>query len=235
MASFDKAASNYHEHAQVQAALAEWLAEWLPEGRNGRALEVGAGPGTFTRLLMPWAGWLIASDISPAMCAAGQAELPNVEWRVMSAEKPEPGPWDWIFCSSMLQWAADPGAVFSAWKERLSPGGRLLAGLFVEGSLPEWRAVAGEASPLVWRPTEEWCACLERAGLRVVRCDVQPRVFKFSSARAFLRSVHGVGGAPRRRLPPGRLRRLLRDYEACFATSRGLPATWMFYRVEAVR
>jgi len=234
-ANFSRAARNYREHAGVQAALADWLAEWLPAERAGRALEIGAGPGIFTRRLLPWAGALTATDISPAMCAAGRAELPQVEWRVMPAEAPEPGPWDWIFCSSMLQWAADPGKIFSAWRGQLAPGGRLLAGLFVEGSLTEWRAVAGEVSPLVWRPAEEWCAGLGRAGLRVMRCDVQPRVFEYASARAFLRSVHGVGGAPQRRLPQGRLRRLLRDYEACFQAPSGVPATWMFCRVEAVR
>jgi SAM-dependent methyltransferase len=169
------------------------------------------------------------------MCAAGRAVLPQVEWRVMSAEAPEPGPWDWMFCSSMLQWAAEPEKVFAAWRERLAPGGRLLAGLFIEGSLPEWRMVAGEDSPLAWRAAEEWCACLGRAGLQLVRSEVQPRVFEYPSARAFLRSVHGVGGAPQRRLPLGRLRRLLRDYEARFHVPGGVPATWMFCRVEAIR
>ena len=234
-ASFGRAARNYRGHARVQAALADWLAEWLPAKRGGRALEIGAGPGVFTRKLLPWAGALTATDISPAMCAAGRAVLPQVEWRVMSAEAPEPGPWDWMFCSSMLQWAAEPEKVFAAWRERLAPGGRLLAGLFVEGSLPEWRMVAGEDSPLAWRAAEEWCACLGRAGLQVVRSEVQRRVFVHPSARAFLRSVHGVGGAPQRRLPLGRLRRLLRDYEARFHVPGGVPATWMFCRVEAVR
>jgi SAM-dependent methyltransferase len=234
-ASFGRAAPNYCKHARVQATLADWLAEWLPAKHDGRALEIGAGPGTFTRKLLPWVGALTATDISPAMCAAGRAELPQVDWRVMSAEAPEPGPWDWIFCSSMLQWAADPEKVFAAWRERLVPGGRLLAGLFVEGSLPEWRAVAGEDSPLAWRPAEEWCACLGRAGLRVVRSEAQPRIFEFPSARAFLRSVHGVGGAPQRRLPLGRLRRLLHDYETRFHAPGGVPATWMFCRLEAVR
>ena len=233
-ASFDRAAPNYREHARVQAALADWLAEWLSAKRDGHALEIGAGPGIFTRKLLPWAGVLTATDISPAMCAAGRAALPQVEWLVMSAEAPEAGPWDWIFCSSMLQWAADPEKVFAGWHEQLAPGGRLLAGLFAEGSLPEWRAVAGEDSPLAWRTAEEWCACLGRAGLRVVRSEVQPRVFEFPSARAFLRSVHGVGGAPQRRLLLGRLRRLLRAYEARFHVPGGVPATWMFCRIEAV-
>ncbi|HXA79673.1 MAG TPA: methyltransferase [Opitutaceae bacterium] len=234
-ASFGRAAPNYHEHARVQVALADWLAEWLPAKHDGRALEIGAGPGIFTRKLLPWAGGLTATDISPAMCAAGRAALPQVDWRVMSAEAPEPGPWEWIFCSSMLQWLTDPEKVFAGWRDRLAPGGRLLAGLFIEGSLPEWRAVAGEDSPLAWRPAEEWCACLGRAGLRVVRSEVQSRVFQFPSARAFLRSVHGVGGAPQRRLPLGRLRRLLHDYETRFQAPGGVPATWMFCRVEAVR
>jgi hypothetical protein len=44
-----------------------------------------------------------------------------------------------------------------------------------------------------------------------------------------------VGGAPQRRLPLGRLRRLLRDYEARFHAPGGVPVTWMFCRVEAVR
>jgi len=234
-ASFGRAAPNYHEHARVQAELADWLAEWLPAKREGHALEIGAGPGIFTRKLLPWAGALTATDISPAMCAAGRAALPQVDWRVMSAEAPAPGKWDWIFCSSMLQWVTDPEKVFAGWRERLAPGGRLLAGLFVEGSLPEWHAVAGEDSPLAWRAAEEWCASLGRAGLRVVRSEVQPRIFEFPSARAFLRSVHGVGGAPQRRLPLGRLRRLLRDYEARFHLPAGVPATWMFCRVEAAR
>lgn len=234
-ASFSRAAANYHKHARVQTALADWLAEWLPAGRTGRALEIGAGPGIFTRRILPWAGSLMATDISPAMCAAGQAALPQVEWRVMAAETPEPGPWDWIFCSSMLQWAADPEKIFTAWRECLAPGGRLLAGLFVEGSLPEWHAVRGGEGPVSWRMAEAWRACLRRGGLRIVRDEVRPRVFEYPSALAFLRSVHGVGAAPQSHLPPGRLRRLLRDYEARFIAPGGVRATWMFYRIEAER
>ncbi len=232
-ASFGRAAANYQEHARVQAALADWLAEWLPAGREGRALEIGAGPGIFTRRLLPWTGALTATDISPAMCAAGQAALPQLAWRVMAAEAPDPGPWDWIFCSSMLQWAGDPEKIFTAWRERLAPGGRLLAGLFIEGSLPEWRAVRGGKGPVTWRTAEAWRASLVRAGLRLMRNETRSHVFEYPSALAFLRSLHGVGAAPQSHLPPGRLRRLLRDYQERFAVSGGVKATWMFYRVEA--
>jgi len=235
LATFERAAATYLAHAGVQTAMAEWLAEWLPAERAGRALEVGAGPGIFTRLMLPWAGPLTASDLSPAMCAVGRGMLPEVRWRVMAAEDPEGGPWDWIVSSSVLQWAADPAAVFAAWHRCLPPGGRVLSGLFVKESLPEWQAVAGSGAPLAWRATAEWRAHLERAGFRVVRDEARKRVFTHPSARAFLRSLHGVGAAPARRFAAGRLRRLLLDYEERHGTPQGVKATWMFYRFEATR
>ena len=220
-------------NAGVQTAMAEWLAEWLPAKRAGRALEVGAGPGLFTRLMLPWSGPLTASDISPAMCAVGRQTLPSVRWRVMAAEAPVKGPWDWIFSSSMLQWAVDPDAIFPAWRKVLAPGGRLVSGIFVNESLSEWRALAGEATPLAWRTPKEWGAHLDRAGFRVLRDETRKRVFTHPSAHAFLRSLHRVGAAPARRFPAGRLRRLLREYEARHGSAQGVRATWTFYRFEA--
>jgi SAM-dependent methyltransferase len=231
-ASFERAAPAYLAHASAQEDLAAWLAEWLPAVRQGRALEVGAGPGVFTRHLLPWQGELTATDFSPAMCAAGRSRLPQVRWRTMAAEAPEPGPWDWIFSSSMLQWSEDPAAIFAGWRKRLAPGGRVLAGLFAAGSLEEWGVAAG-AAPLRWRTAEGWRALLAGAGLRVVRDEAEPRVFYHVSAAAMLRSLHGTGAAPRRRLAPARLRELLREYEQRHRTAAGVPARWQFYRFEA--
>lgn len=231
--SFDRAARTYLAHAGVQTTLAEWLAQWLPPQRCGRALEIGAGPGIFTRLLLPWDGALTASDLSPEMCAIGRAMLPQVTWQTMAAEAPVRGPWDWIFSSSMLQWASDPAATFSAWRGRLSSHGRVLGAMFVAESLPEWDALSGLQSPLTWRTPDEWRSFLGKAGLRVVRDQSEKRSFIHSSAQAFLRSLHGVGAAPGQRHPPGRLRKLLQDYESRHGTARGVTATWTFYRFEA--
>jgi malonyl-CoA O-methyltransferase len=235
--SFDRAAAGYHRHAGVQRALADWVAEWLPTDRAGRALEIGAGPGVLTRHLIPWSGRLVATDLSPAMCAAGRLAIPQVEWREMAGETPLPGPWDWIFSSAMLQWTASPETIFSVWRDRLAPGGRILAGLFVAGSLPEWSAVTGGLSPLVWRTPEAWCAALARSGLRLTRQETQTKVFIHPTALAWLRALHGAGAAPTQRTPPGRLRRWLRDYETHFRAPgiAGVQATWVFFRFEAER
>jgi malonyl-CoA O-methyltransferase len=234
--SFSKAARGYTRHAQVQIALAAWLAEWLPRQRAGRALEIGAGPGIFTRHLANFPDGVTATDLAPEMVEAGRDVAPWADWRVASAVVPPPGPWAWIFSSAMLQWADDPVAVFSAWRNALAPGGRALGALFSAGSLPEWHAVAGDDGPVRWRTSDEWRAALTRAGLRVVRDGVAARGFTHSNARDFLRSLHGVGAAPERRLGAGALRAVLRAYEARFAESAGgVRATWEFYRFEAER
>ena len=177
IASFEKGASRYLAHAGVQEAMADWLAEWLPQPRRGRTLEVGAGPGVFTRRLLPWQGQLLVTDASAAMCRAGRKALPEAEWRTMLAEKPLPGPWDWIVSSSMLQWSEEPVEVFGSWRSRLAPGGRVLGGLFIAGSLPEWGEVAGKWSPLRWRAREEWRQALAEAGLALRRDEEQTRTF----------------------------------------------------------
>jgi SAM-dependent methyltransferase len=232
IASFERMAPNYLAHAGVQEELAGWLAEWLPRQRTGRALEIGAGPGVFTRRLLPWRGTLLATDGSRAMCAAGRAAWPEATWRTMAAERPLAGPWDWIFSSSMLQWAEDPAAMLAAWRKRLAPRGRILAGFFVAGSLAEWSALAGEA-PLRWRTQDDWRTLLKESGLGLLRDGTEIRTVYHPSAAALLRSLHGTGAAPLRRLSPARLRTLLREYEEGHRTREGVPARWCFFRFEA--
>jgi SAM-dependent methyltransferase len=243
LVSFDRAAPAYIEYAGAQEGLAAWLADWLPEARQGRAVEIGAGPGVFTQRLLPWRGDLVATDISPAMCAAGRRRLPQVPWRTMAAEALEGGlfttnscspsrTWDWIFSSSMLQWLDDPAAVFLAWRRQLAPGGRVLAGLFAAGTLEEWNTLAGE-TPVRWRTVEDWRALLRASGLRLLRDDTERRVFHHVSAAALLRSLHGAGAAPLRLLSPARLRTRLAEYEQRYRTAEGVPASWCFYRFEA--
>jgi SAM-dependent methyltransferase len=235
-ASFNRAARRYGVHAAVQAAMAAWLGEWVPADRSGRALEFGAGTGSFTSRLLPWAGELVATDQSSAMCGEGRALLPGVDWRCLRAETPDSaGPCDWIFSCSMLQWIENPRAMFSAWKRVLNPGGRVLAGLFAEGSLPELRGHTHGWTPLTWRTPDEWTESLESAGLRLVRAQTQDRLFHHPNALEFMRSLHGTGAAPYHRFSPGRLRRIIRDYDRLHRDEHGVFSTWVLHRFEVER
>lgn len=233
--SFDRAARTYGVHARVQESMAEWLGEWVPADRSGRALELGAGTGVFTRRLTPWSGALTATDLADDMCSVAREKLPGLDWRVMRAEAPEGGPCDWLFTSSMLQWMENPAAVFRAWRNVLRPGGRVLAGLFAEGSLPELRGLTKGWSPLTWRTPGEWADYLGECGFRVHRAESNERVFHHVSALDLLRSLHGVGAAPFHQFTPGRLRQILKDYDARHREPEGVRASWMFYRFEAER
>ena len=230
-ASFDRAARSYERHAAVQTAMAAWLAEWLPPD-TGRAIEIGAGTGLFTRHLVGHARSVVATDAAPAMVAAGRAAVPGAEWRTMRAEAPLPGPWDGIYSSSMLQWATSPAEMLRGWREVLAPGGRVLTGLFAADSLPELRAL-GVEPPLVWRTPAEWREAVARAGLWLCREETDTRVFRHASALELFRMLHGLGSAPARRLTAGGLRRLLREYETRFGCEGGVGSTWTFYRFEA--
>jgi SAM-dependent methyltransferase len=233
--SFERSAARYRQHARVQREMAAWLAEWLPAERSGRALEIGAGPGVFTEHLVPWSGTLVASDFSPGMCNAGREAVPDAIWSVMSAEALEGSGWNWIFCSSMLQWTTRPATILARWRERLARGGRILAGLFVEDTLPELRAVTGVDGPVQWRSADTWRADIAAAGLQLRRDDLQRRSFTYASALDLWRSLHGVGAAPVRRTSPGQLRSWLKAYDARCAAPGGVTATWTFYRFEAAR
>lgn len=233
--SFSRAARTYAGHAVVQEAMAGWLAEWAPSRREGRALELGSGPGVFTRRLLPWAGELVASDMAAAMCREAGRLLPGVECQVMRAEAPQGEGIDWVFSSSMLQWIDNPREVFTAWRRVLKPGGRVLAGLFAEGTLPELRELTRGWTPLTWRTPDEWADGLASGGLRLVRAEADERVFHHASALELLRSLHGVGAAPFHQFTPGRLRRIIREYDARHRGEHGVRSTWVFHRFEAER
>ena len=226
--SFGRAAAGYEAHAPVQAAMAAWLADWLPEQRTGRALELGAGTGLFTERARPWTGTYVASDASAAMVARGRERVPEMEWQELRAEQIAGGAWAWIFSSSMLQWAGDPPTLLRAWRGALAPGGRVLAGFYVADTLPELRGLLGDGGPLAWRTQWAWRDAFRAAGLGVRRDEVSRRKFTYGSALELLRTLHGVGAAPHRLVPPARLLAWLR------AQGDGpMTATWTFYRCEA--
>lgn len=236
MMQFDQRAEQYGQHAQVQRAMADWLAEWLPAVANpsGMAMEYGAGEGMFTRCAWPHFQDVLAVDLAPRMVAAGRERAPEADWRQGDAWLGDGlGPdVDAVLSSSLLQWCPNPKAVFQRWREVLRPGAKMLHGFYVDPTLSELQALQGE-SLLAWRPAQAWLDALEQTGWKVVRGEAETRTVNYRSALELLRSLHGVGAVRRGSVRGSRLRRLIREYDRRFATDDGVHASWTFCRIQA--
>lgn len=235
---FEQKATGYTRAAVVQAELADWVAEWIGPGWPAaeRVWEFGAGTGLLTRHLAR-RGSLIATDISARMLHEGKRRLPEVRWELADAWNPPRGPVDRLFSSALLQWAAEPRRVLDAWLHLLTPGGRMLHGLFVSPSLPEFAEIAGDAIPLRWRSGEDWVAAAAQAGFDVCRWETRTVRQRHASAREFLRQLHDSGAtAATPRLRVGQLRSKIAELDHRHAGSDGrVDVTWTLLRFEGRR
>lgn len=230
---FDKKADVYDNHAFIQNEMAQWLAEWLPKVKKGKALEVGAGTGLFTELISQWPHELVATDISETMISIGQKKYPHIPWKIADAQDLPHDQLDWIFSSSLLQWTQHPFHVLQHWHEKLAPKGQVLCGFFVEGTLIELNEFINGSVPLQWKNEMEWQMIFEKAGLNVLAAQTFTRQYQFSSCTALLRSLHGVGAVSSPKFSTGKLRGIIRQYEKKHPYQNGTVATFSFMRLLA--
>lgn len=234
-AAFCEKAFSYDEHAVVQKDAAAWLAEWLPKfGSFEKCLELGAGTGLFTKHLVDRFAHIEVSDASSEMLEVCNRRVPGLHQRSRDAwaQQPDPGNWDYLTSSSLLQWSPEPSDCLRHWKELLREGGRILAGFFAHPSLPEMNSVLEGQSPVLWRDTDTWLEVIEANGLQVERIEVDTRRYNYENPLHFWKSLHGTGATVSQRMQPSQMMRLFRNYEERFSNDFGVYATWTFCRME---
>ncbi len=128
------AASGFARGATIYAAsrpgyppaAAEWLHDRLGIRPGSAVIEVGAGPGKFTRLLLDTDADVLATDPVPGMLAELEAALPGTRTAVASADAlPVPdASMDAIVCATAFHWFATPQVV-AEFHRVLRPGGML--------------------------------------------------------------------------------------------------------------
>ncbi|MGB0745178.1 MAG: methyltransferase domain-containing protein [Opitutales bacterium] len=237
-ASFNLKAHCYEEHARVQSDAADWLANWLPEGRkNLRCLEFGAGTGLLTQHLLQTFDHVEASDLWHEMIEICGNKFPQIKHSRRDAWEPQKdtAAWDSIVSSSLLQWAPNPVACLMNWRDMLKQDGRILVGFFIHPSLPEMLKTLSGKSPLQWRTEKEWSSFFKEAGLCIVRMDRDTRRYQYENALKFWKSLHGTGATVSRGMHPSEMMRLLKNYESQFGDESGVFATWTFCRAELRR
>lgn len=231
---FDNRAKTYDDHASVQRAAADWLAEWLPARMDEPVLEFGAGTGLLTRHLAGRAVDITATDISPRMVEAGSSAVTAARWLVADADKPPSGrQYRTLASSSMLQWIPDPVRTFRRWHAISAPGATLLAACFIRGTLEQFYELCPDASPFRWRDAHEWLDVLNESGWRVRRHETKTFHLRHASAAQMLRAIHNVGAIVPGRFGPARLRKTLCAHDRTHGGPSGIATPFVCLRVEA--
>ncbi|MBF0188493.1 MAG: methyltransferase domain-containing protein [Magnetococcales bacterium] len=233
-------ASGYDAHAGLQQQVADDLLRRLERfscTRVAQALEIGCGTGYLSRRLAtlhPEAHHLF-SDLSAIMVdrcrrrlrEQGRQERGRFSYLAMDGERSalRRGQLDLITSSMAMQWFHDPPAAVNRLAALLSPAGVLAAATLGEGTFQEWRSVCKEAGVSCGTPhypsLTRWRDALEE-NLCWRECSVQeqPISITYSSRRAFLTAVKGVGaGTPDLNHQPvsvSRMRALLAAGDAPF-------------------
>ncbi len=110
------------------ASSAQWRVLLGPE-RVARLLDVGAGSGRVTRTLLPFAEFVVSTELSKPMARALRRtgiECHTIDVSLVDA--PGPG-FDLISCLNVLDRTARPKRMLRRLVDRLEPGGRLLIAL----------------------------------------------------------------------------------------------------------
>ena len=239
-ARFSASALTYDRSAVVQKAVARRVAELVAElPAPRRTLEIGCGTGFLTEKLLEVLPEvrIHALDISEGMIRKAQLRLGPVErvtWIVADARRFEgDGAYELVASSSCLHWIFPIEDAFRALGPRLAPGGYLVFGLMLDGTLAELQAsrrrvAAGKPGRAALPATEDVLTALGRTGFRLLRSEQNAWQVEYPSVQNFLRAVHdqGVTGGNVSRenssvLNRGELKRLAVDYVACNRSAGG--------------
>ncbi len=233
---FADAAEQYDEAADIQRQSADFLAAEiaaLPLPPQPRLLELGCGPGTFTRRLCEALPDMqaVISDIAPAMVTTCRSRLtgrPGLRFVAMNAEQAAlaapgitmPG-FDLICANFAMQWFLDLHGSLARLSDLLRPNGFIAFTTLGRETFQEWRAVHADLGLLPGTPDYPDTATLTAAVPPQTRLILQRRCLLTShhdTARDFLLDLRRIGAdlpaAGARPLSAGSLRQVLRRLDA---------------------
>lgn len=165
--SFGQRARYYNEHAKVQRKAADFLvslAEDLLSDLPGPYLEIGAGTGFLTQLLIRLlpSGDFFVTDLSEEMLRVCRENLEIPHWMeviydIHDAEQTLGSQQYGLIATALTaQWFVDTRATLKRYAESLKPGGLLIYSYLDESCFPEWKALCAESGvPFTGNPLPE--------------------------------------------------------------------------------
>jgi ubiquinone/menaquinone biosynthesis C-methylase UbiE len=155
-----------------------FLIDRLAPQAGERILDLGCGPGLHAARIAAAGAHVVGIDIDPEMIALARARCPELRFEVGDAQEiPLDGPFDAVYCNSVLHWIKEPERVIASVHRVLRPGGRFLAEFGRRGGLRTIVAAFEDAarafgcgpweSPYYFPTTGEYATLLEREGFEV--------------------------------------------------------------------
>lgn len=240
---FSAAAETYDRHARPQSALAQALVSALPEMYPEQILELGAGTGQLTRLLIEHFPEvpIDAVDVAEKMVEHSRSKFskfPQANWIQADAQTHCPGDtYPLITSSSALHWVDDLPGTFKTIAGNLEQDGLFALGMMLNGTLSELQQLRRELIPEKSATTTlpsfaETEDALHAAGFRIQRKIHREEQIIYGSAEEFFRAIHEQGVTGRRvaansaPLTRGELSELVAEYQDRHATADGVCATY---------
>jgi malonyl-CoA O-methyltransferase len=254
-ARFSAAAGTYAQAARIQQTVAGQVAHRVAALRPAprQVLEIGCGTGLLTGLLheaLPDAA-IHALDLSAGMLAEARRRLghaPNLIWHQADARTfLAPAPLHLIISSSTLHWIQPLRPLFHKFQHALTPGGHLVFGLMLDGTLAELHAARRRIAPdnparATLPSLADVLAALQAAQFHVLQQEQESLTATYPSAMELLRAIHDQGTTSgelsRGNHPLSRhdLQRLLADYTCHYGDGAGgVEATYDVLYVTARR
>lgn len=231
---FDDFAASYNSNAFIQKDLIEWgrpFINTIPI-ENTSIFEFGAGTGLLTKHLIEQnPSRIVATDISSQMIIEGKKNVPQAHWELMDAWNARPLSVDHIFSSSLLQWCPNPERTIASWVQDLPENGTIQALFFIDQTLKELRQLLSLENSVQWRTKPSWESYFKDAGLRIVVSRETTKSYEFPSSLDLLKTLKRTGTSLKNELCGGQLKKILKEYDTSYQSSKGVISTWQFCQI----
>ena len=246
--SFDRAAHQYDQHAQLQrcvaATLLEYLDEYSSEIQPQFALDIGCGTGQITEgLCQRYPNTNVAAlDFSSQMLLQTEKRLAQQGLSAISlCADAEQLPFqdeslDLVVSSLMLQWANDLQNTLARIHSLLTSNGVLAFSSFSTGTLKEvkasWDAVDDAAHSSDFLSLDSFRTITKAAGYSKVTIIPQTIIVRYETVREMLMEMKGIGASNARseRVTGLTGKQRFRAFEQALEAQRlpdgGYPCTW---------
>lgn len=234
-ASFKASADTYDDNAIVQGEISRQLVNFLENFDSinyRRVLEIGCCTGILTDLLVEGRGigTIYLNDLVEEFCLSAGARIltrvGEVEHLPGDIEQCSlPDNLDLVFSSATFQWMADLPGLLQKIHGALVKDGYLVFSIFGPGTMVEIGELTGRS--LHYHSPERLSEMLQE-NFHINSLLRETRQIFFPTVRDVLKHIRqtGVGGIDRSARLPGRYKHFKSQYEARFASEKGLPVSY---------